>query len=54
MSGSEGESGKRTGGNAGTAPRLDPTPWNPVHLNPTARAHQPASSEIRLDHGTIV
>ena len=25
MSGSEGGSGKRTGGNAGTAPRLDPT-----------------------------
>ena len=26
-SGSAGGSGKRTGGNAGTAPRLDPTPW---------------------------
>ena len=25
MPGSEGESGNRTGGNAGTAPRLDPT-----------------------------
>ena len=28
MSGSEGGSGKRTGGNAGTAPRLDPTRWS--------------------------
>src|SRR6516164_10482207 len=27
MSGSEGGSGKRTGGNADTAPRLDPTSW---------------------------
>ena len=28
-SGSAGGSGKRTGGNAGTAPRLDPTPPHP-------------------------
>jgi hypothetical protein len=38
MSGSAGGSGKRTGGNAGTAPRLDPDqPWS-WRLNISARS----------------
>ena len=41
MSGSEGGSGKRTGGNAGTAPRPDPYLVTP-------RVRMP---ELALDHG---